>query len=173
LTLEDGSSGAVIRLQSGSADETRAIAAAIATVLRPGDVVVLDGGLGVGKTTFVQAAVRVLGCDAPVTSPTFAIVQHYTGGPIPIAHADAYRLERVQELHDIGFDELLDGETIVFVEWGDRVRPVLPDARLTVTFAMPLDAGAPPDERALTVEPLGDEWSARVDSLRRALGGSR
>ena len=156
-------------LRSESADETRAIAAAIAGVLAPGDVVVLDGGLGAGKTTFVQGAVHALGSDAAVTSPTFAIVQHYAGGPAPIAHVDAYRLDRVQELHDIGFDELLDGTTIVFVEWGDRVGTLLPDDRLTVTLEMQLDPHSPPDERAVRVEPRGDAWSVRDDSLRSAV----
>ncbi|HEY3834497.1 MAG TPA: tRNA (adenosine(37)-N6)-threonylcarbamoyltransferase complex ATPase subunit type 1 TsaE [Acidimicrobiia bacterium] len=159
----------MIRLSSGSADDTRAIAAGIAGVLQPGDVVVLDGGLGVGKTTFVQGAVAALGNAAVVTSPTFAIVQQYGGGPTEIAHVDAYRLDRVQELHDIGFDELLDGNTIVFVEWGERVRAMLPDDRVTVTLTMAYEQGAPADDRTLVVEHLGDSWLARAPELRAAL----
>jgi tRNA threonylcarbamoyladenosine biosynthesis protein TsaE len=159
----------VIRLSSSSADDTRAIAAAIAGVLEPGDVVVLDGGLGAGKTTFVQGAVAGLGSAAAVTSPTFAIVQQYRGGPTEIAHVDAYRLDRVQELHDIGFDELLDGTTIVFVEWGERVRAMLPDDRVTVTLTMAYERGAPADARTLVVEHLGESWSPRAAALHAAL----
>ena len=121
-------------------------------------MVVLDGGLGVGKTTFVQGAVAALGTAAAVTSPTFAIVQQYGGGPTAIAHVDAYRLDRVQELHDIGFDELLDGTTIVFVEWGERVLSMLPDDRVTVTLAMDFERDAAADARTLMVEPRGDSW---------------
>ena len=162
----------MIRLHSGSAADTGAIAAAIAGVLAPGDVVVLDGGLGVGKTTFVKRAVEALGSDAAVTSPTFAIVQEYGGAPMPIAHVDAYRLDRVQELHDIGFDELFDGDSIVFVEWGERVRELLPDERLTVTFAMVFEPDSPGDERSIVVEPEGAGWSAREPALRRRLAGA-
>ncbi len=156
-------------LRSHSAGGTGAIAAAIASLLQPGDVVVLDGGLGVGKTTFVQHAVRALGSDDAVTSPTFAIVQEYRGGPMGIAHVDAYRLDRVQELHDVGFDELLDGETIVFVEWGERVGPLLPDERLTVTFTMPYEPDVPADERTIAVEHRGASWAARAGALDQAL----
>ena len=156
-------------LRSESADDTRAIAAAIAGVLEPGDLVVLDGGLGTGKTTFVQGAVQALGSGAAVTSPTFAIVQYYGGAPMPIAHVDAYRLDGAQELHDIGFDDLLDGTTIVFVEWGARVRTLLPEERLTVTLEMQLDSSSPPDERFMRVEPRGDGWAARGDALQRAV----
>ncbi len=159
----------MIRLLSRSADETRAIATSIAAVLVPGDVVVLDGGLGAGKTAFVQGAVAALGSDDPVTSPTFAIVQEYGGSPTAIAHVDAYRLEHVQELHDIGFDELLDGSTVVFVEWGERVRSLLPHDRITVTLTMRLDPGAPADERVVTVEHAGESWSARAAALRATL----
>jgi tRNA threonylcarbamoyladenosine biosynthesis protein TsaE len=161
----------VIRLCSESPAQTHAIATALAGVLLPGDVVVLAGDLGAGKTTFVQGAAHALGSDDVVTSPTFAIVQEYAvgdgAGARRIAHVDAYRLQRVQELHDIGFDELLDGSTIVFVEWGDRVVSVLPDDRLTVTFALDFDSA--PDTRTLTVAPLGDTWSARATALQHAL----
>lgn len=160
-----------MRLRSASSADTRAIAAALAGVLAPGDVVVLAGDLGAGKTTFVQGAAPALGSDDVVTSPTFAIVQEYAAGEGPgatrIAHVDAYRLQRVQELHDIGFDELLDGSTIVFVEWGDRVASVLPDDVLTVTFAIDFDAA--PDARLLTVAWSGDTWRKRANALERTL----
>ncbi len=162
-----------IQLRSRSAADTAAIASAIAGVLQPGDVVVLDGGLGAGKTTFVQSAVRALGSDAAVTSPTFAIVQHYGGGAVPIAHVDAYRLEGAQELHDTGFDELLDGDTVVFVEWGARVRSSLPGDRVTLTLAMVLESGAPADDRTVTVETSGESWAARAPALDAALAPYR
>jgi tRNA threonylcarbamoyladenosine biosynthesis protein TsaE len=155
-----------MQVHSASPAETRAIATAIAQSLQPGDVVVLAGDLGAGKTTFVQGAALALGSDDAVTSPTFAIVQEYTGAT-RIAHVDAYRLGRVQELHDIGFDELLDGSTIVFIEWGDRVASLLPSDYLVVTLALDLDASA--EERDVTVEFVGERWAARGAALQGAL----
>ncbi len=160
----------MISLRSDSASTTQAIAAAIAGLLHRGDVVVLDGGLGGGKTTFVQGAVRALGSTEPVTSPTFAIVQEYTQGPISIAHVDAYRLERVQDLHELGFEEMLDGDCIVFIEWGELVRDALPDDHVTVRLHMVFDASdASLDARVISVEPCGSTWTARDDELRAAL----
>ena len=112
-------------LRTASADETRAVAAALAAHLEAGDVVVLVGDLGAGKTTFAQGIARGLGVEGPVTSPTFTLVQQYAGR-LPVAHVDVYRLDRIQELHDLGFEELIDGPGVTIIEWGDTVRQVLP-----------------------------------------------
>jgi tRNA threonylcarbamoyladenosine biosynthesis protein TsaE len=154
-----------LELQSASADETRAIAAALASLLEPGDVVVLAGELGGGKTTFVQGAARALGTTARVTSPTFTIVQEYDGAT-PIVHVDLYRLDHVQELHDIGFDELVDApepdRRVVFVEWGDRAANLLPADSVVVRLdGAPRDA----DARDVTVELRGPAWARRVDAV--------
>jgi tRNA threonylcarbamoyladenosine biosynthesis protein TsaE len=156
-------------LRSASADETRAIAAALARVLEPGDVVVLAGELGGGKTTFVQGAARALGSTARVTSPTFTIVQEYDGAT-PIAHVDLYRLDHVQELHDIGFDELVDApepdRRVVFVEWGERAANLLPADSIVVRLASDAQDA---DVRAITVELGGLAWARRVDAVTAAL----
>ncbi len=155
-------------VRSGSAEETRAIAAALAALLEPGDVVVLTGELGGGKTTFVQGATQALGSSARVTSPTFTIVQEYDG-PVPIAHVDLYRLDHVQELHDIGFDELLDtpeARRIVFVEWGERAATLLPADAIAVELVV---GGADADTRDVTVEARGRSWARRIDALAAAL----
>jgi tRNA threonylcarbamoyladenosine biosynthesis protein TsaE len=154
-------------VETHSRGETQVVAAAMARVLRAGDVVVLSGDLGGGKTTFVAGAVPALGSDAPVSSPTFALVHEYPA-PVPVAHIDVYRLHRVQDLHDIGADEILDGGQIVFVEWGDLVSAALPAERLVVRF----DLGTGPDDRLLGFEAHGEQWSRRWPDLVEALGAT-
>jgi len=140
-------------LYTASADETRAVAAALAAHLEAGDVVVLIGDLGAGKTTFAQGIARGLGVTGPVTSPTFTLVQQYQGR-LPIAHVDVYRLDRIQELHDLGFEELVDGPGVTVIEWGDAVRQLLPPDRVVVRIAPAADD----DARALTFEFEGARW---------------
>jgi tRNA threonylcarbamoyladenosine biosynthesis protein TsaE len=145
-----------VKLHTTSAEQTRAFAAALATLLEPGDVVVLAGDLGAGKTTFTQGVARGLGVDRPVTSPTFTLVQEYEGR-LPLTHVDVYRLDRIQELHDLGFDELVDGPGVTVIEWGDAVQQVLPVDRLIVR----LEHIGTDDERVLTLETDGARWRRR------------
>ncbi len=124
-----------LELTTSGPDDTRAFAAALAPLLQPGDVVALSGDLGAGKTCFVQGAIRGLGVDARVTSPTFVLVRHYEGR-LPIVHCDVYRLDRLQDVHDLG-DDVLAPEVVTFLEWADAVRPLLPDDRLEIELGLP------------------------------------
>jgi tRNA threonylcarbamoyladenosine biosynthesis protein TsaE len=133
---------------SGPAD-TREVAAALAPLLLAGDVVALSGDLGAGKTCFVQGAVRGLGVEGRVTSPTFVLVRQYDGR-LPIVHCDVYRLDRLQDVHELG-DEVLAPEVVTFLEWADAVRPLLPDDRLEVELHIPDPAA---DEAALAAGAL-------------------
>lgn len=155
----------MITVVTNNAAQTEALGEGIGAQLRPGDVVVLAGGLGSGKTTFVRGAARGLGVVEPVTSPTFAIVQEYDGR-FPVAHVDVYRLVRIQELYDIGFEELLE-ERIVLVEWGDTIAGVLPADRLEVRLAA-TDEG---DERTVEIVPHGTTWTARKSQLADFVNG--
>jgi tRNA threonylcarbamoyladenosine biosynthesis protein TsaE len=139
-----------MKVHAGSAGTTRAIGAALGQMLRAGDVVLLVGDLGAGKTTFAQGVAQGLGVEGPVTSPSFTLVQEYHGR-VPVAHVDVYRLGRIQELHDLGFEELLDGERVTLVEWGDAVEQVLPADHLVVR----IELGATDEERTLTIEARG------------------
>ena len=112
------------RLTTKAAAETEAVGEAVGSLLRVGDLVVLTGDLGAGKTTFAKGLARALGVTQKVTSPTFTIVQEYDGR-VPVAHVDVYRLDRIQELHDFGFEELLESR-VTIVEWGEAIAPVLP-----------------------------------------------
>jgi tRNA threonylcarbamoyladenosine biosynthesis protein TsaE len=157
-----------MKIRTHSAGETKVVAAALAACLGPGDLVVLSGDLGGGKTAFVQGAASALGVSEPVTSPTFAIVQEYSGR-VPVVHVDAYRLESVQELHDLGFDELVDGDAVVFVEWGELVASALPADHLVVRLALPPGDDVEIDDRILTVEVHGPRWMTRTREVAHVL----
>jgi tRNA threonylcarbamoyladenosine biosynthesis protein TsaE len=106
---------------STSEIETRAVAAALASRLRPGDVLLLHGDLGTGKTAFVRGLAAGLGIDPDdVTSPTFTLVHEYRGGRLPIVHVDLYRVDGT-DLDDIGLDEALARAGIVAIEWAERL----------------------------------------------------
>jgi tRNA threonylcarbamoyladenosine biosynthesis protein TsaE len=157
-----------MKTSTTSAGETRELGATLGRVLRPGDVVVLAGDLGAGKTTFAQGVAGALGVTDRVTSPTFTIVQEYDGR-IPISHVDVYRLETFGELHDLGFDEVVDESRVTLVEWGDVIAQALPTERLAVR----LELGADDDERLITFVPHGAQWRERMAVLQRAVDESR
>jgi tRNA threonylcarbamoyladenosine biosynthesis protein TsaE len=104
-------------LDSASAEETEALGARIAERLGPGDVVLLSGDLGAGKTTLIRGACRALGVTAPVTSPTFTIGQRYDGGRVPVSHLDLYRLESLEDEDPALLDDYLRPDAVAFVEW--------------------------------------------------------
>jgi tRNA threonylcarbamoyladenosine biosynthesis protein TsaE len=104
-------------LETNSAAETEELGARIAARLRPGDVVLLSGELGTGKTTLVRGACRALGVPGPVTSPTFTIGQRYEGGRLPVSHLDLYRLQTLEGEDPALLDDYLRPEGVGFVEW--------------------------------------------------------
>jgi len=105
------------RIESGSAAETEALGARVAERLQPGDVVVVSGEVGAGKTTLIRGACRALGIEGPVTSPTFTIGHRYSGGRLPVSHLDLYRLESLEGEEPALLDDYLGGESVAFVEW--------------------------------------------------------
>jgi tRNA threonylcarbamoyladenosine biosynthesis protein TsaE len=113
-----------VELETGSAAETEAAAAELAARLRPGDVVLVSGELGSGKTTFVRGACRALGVGAPVTSPTFTIGKLYAGDP-EVAHLDLHRLATLAGEDPALLDDYLTPERIAFVEWPGVAEPLL------------------------------------------------
>ena len=157
-----------MKIRTHSVAETRAVAGALASALRVGDLVVLSGDLGGGKTAFVQGACAELDVVEPVTSPTFAIVQEYSGR-VQVVHIDVYRLEKLQELHDIGFDELVDSGRITFVEWGDRIAAALPADHVVVDLSVPHGDDVGETERIIAVSWHGPSWNIRSRQLATAL----
>lgn len=151
---------------TSSVEETRELAEAVSGLARPGDVIVLAGDLGAGKTAFVQGFGRGLGVSARITSPTFTLVHVYEDGRLPIHHLDVYRLDQLSEALDLGLAEMLDEGGVMLVEWGDAITPVLPRDLLEVRLTF----GPGDDDRALAVRAVGPAWSARLDPLAGVLG---
>jgi tRNA threonylcarbamoyladenosine biosynthesis protein TsaE len=141
-------------------EHTRALGRALAGLLRAGDLVVLAGPLGAGKTVLAQGIGAGLGVAGPVTSPTFVLARVHRGGRLPLVHADAYRLGSVDEVDDLDLDADLAGSVTV-VEWGQGLVEQLADAHLLVR----LDRAAAGDERTAELVGSGGDWAQRVAGL--------
>jgi tRNA threonylcarbamoyladenosine biosynthesis protein TsaE len=135
--------------RTSSAAETEALGADLAATLRPGDVVLIEGELGAGKTTFVRGAARALGVTSPVTSPTFTIGQRYQA-PTPIAHLDLYRIGSLADEEPELLADYLGQETIGFVEWpGGEEGTIAEFARVAARVRLAHEGG---DRRTIEVE---------------------
>jgi tRNA threonylcarbamoyladenosine biosynthesis protein TsaE len=172
--LADGTgddAGWPVEATTASPEATRALAAALAPLCRAGDVVLLVGDLGAGKTVFAQGFAAALGVEGPVTSPTFALVRHYRCGPDrpvrTLIHADVYRTGSVAEVAELALAELVEEDAVAVVEWGDMAAPALGESALEVTLVVP-DATANPGVRSVTVVGRG-RWSARSGDVVAAL----
>ncbi len=153
-----------IELDAPTAEDTRAIGAALAELLEPGDAVALTGELGAGKTTLVQGVARGLGFEGTVVSPTFTLVREYRAR-LTVHHVDIYRLDRVQEVLDLGFEEMADEQGVLLVEWGDAVEGLLPADHLSIELTVP----GPDEHRRLVLVGAGGAWAARWGGLEQGL----
>ena len=148
-----------------SVDATRALGAALAGTARPGDIVLLSGDLGTGKTALTQGFAAGLGVTEQVVSPTFTLARDYDGR-LRLHHLDVYRLDHLQEAIDLGLAELTDDGGVTLIEWGEVVIPTLPPDYLEIR----LTYGADDDERLLELVPVGVQWATRAPALAAALG---
>jgi tRNA threonylcarbamoyladenosine biosynthesis protein TsaE len=153
-----------IEASTTAVEQTRDLAESLADLARPGDVIVLAGDLGAGKTAFVQGFGRGLGVVDRITSPTFTLVHVYEGR-LPIHHLDVYRLDQLSEALDLGLPEMLDEGGVVLVEWGDAITPVLPHDFLEVRLTL----GEGDDDRTIALRCVGPGWSARRVAIERAV----
>ena len=156
----------MIELHSCSPDDTRAIAAAIARVARTGDLIVLAGQMGAGKTAFAQGFARALGVHEPVTSPTYTLVHTYQTGTMSLHHVDLYRLDHTAEVDDLALTELLDDRSLMLVEWGDVVDL---GPHLHVELRVP-DVDDT-ESRDVVVTSDDRRWTPRWERLEAALHG--
>lgn len=143
-----------------SVDETRALGRRLADLLSPGDLVVLSGPLGAGKTVLAQGIGAGLAVDGAVTSPTFVIARVHKGGRLPMVHVDAYRLggarDPLGEVDALDLDATLE-DSVTVVEWGEGFVEQLSDAHLEVRIDRRDD-----DTREVTLVPMGGDWSTRL-----------
>ncbi len=157
-----------LSVRTASPDATREVAARLAGVARRGDVIVLQGDLGAGKTTFAQGFARGLGVAGPVTSPTFTLVRQYPCALGQLVHVDVYRLDHLAEVADLGLGDLVE-DGVVLVEWGDVARRALGTVTFTVAIsrthggasARTCEPGARDDDRVLTVR--ADDETRRAE----------
>ena len=155
-----------MRFRTTSAARTRAVAAALEPLLQPGDVVLLSGDLGAGKTVFTQGLAAALGVAEQVTSPTFTLAQSFEGR-LRLHHLDVYRLENLGEVLDLGLPELLDDDAVVCVEWGEVVIPELPRDFLHLRIQL-ADPGEDGDVRIFDIELVGRSWQGRALAVETA-----
>ncbi|MGH8860167.1 MAG: tRNA (adenosine(37)-N6)-threonylcarbamoyltransferase complex ATPase subunit type 1 TsaE [Jatrophihabitantaceae bacterium] len=148
---------AAIRLPTAA--DTHAFGIRLARLLRAGDLVVLGGPLGAGKTALVQGIGAGLGVSGRIASPTFVIARVHPG-PVPLVHVDAFRLGSLDEVDDLDLDVSAD-EAVTVVEWGAGKAEQLADSHLSVDLARAADS----DERTATLTPVGGDWAERVAAL--------
>jgi tRNA threonylcarbamoyladenosine biosynthesis protein TsaE len=166
----------VIFARTTSAEQTKDLAAALAKLARAGDLLLLAGDLGAGKTAFTQGYGAALGIDDLITSPTFTLVNTYEGR-LELNHLDVYRLEALGEVLDLGIPEMIDDGGVTLIEWGDSVAPALPADYLEIRFSFidPDDlaerdeSGAGDDIRILELVPVGARWAARIRAVATAV----
>jgi tRNA threonylcarbamoyladenosine biosynthesis protein TsaE len=156
----------VTHARTAGVDQTRALGAAVASLAHAGDLLLLAGDLGAGKTAFAQGFARGLGVTDQVVSPTFTLARQYEGTALRLNHVDVYRLDHLQEAVDLGLSELIDDDGgVTLIEWGDVVIPALPADFLEVRLAYGFDD----DERLVSVHAVGNRWSARRHALDEVL----
>ena len=137
---------------SNSYEETQKLAADFAKTLKEGDVLCMYGDLGVGKTAFVQGLAKGLEIDEPITSPTFTIVNEYSG-TLPLYHFDVSRIADSDEMYEIGYEEYVYGDGVSVIEWPQLIDDILPEKRYDIEIAKDYDKGE--NYRTIEIKEVG------------------
>jgi tRNA threonylcarbamoyladenosine biosynthesis protein TsaE len=145
-------------------EDTRAVGAVLGGLVRPGDAVALTGELGAGKTTLVHGVADAVGYTGAVQSPTFTLVREYRTERLTLLHVDVYRLDRVQDVVDLGLEDRLD-DGVLLVEWGDAVEGLLPPGHLVVELNVADD-----ESRRISLRAVGETWGSRWERLEHDVG---
>ena len=139
-----------MRIQSESEQNTFEIAKELGKKVMPGEIYLLEGDLGVGKTVFARGFACGLGITEPITSPTFTIIQEYEEGRIPLYHFDVYRIADVEEMYELGYEGYFFGEGVCLIEWASRIQDILPKDCYQITIEKNLEKGF--DYRLITID---------------------
>lgn len=149
-----------MKIYCHSLGDTKKLGNALGKLFQPGDVVSLVGDLGAGKTTFTKALGEGMGISSYITSATFTLMNEYPGD-IPLYHFDTYRLENIEDIDDLGFDDYFFGNGVSVVEWGDRIEEWLPKDHLTISIE---DAGEL--ERIFTFTSHGERSEKLLEGVK-------
>ena len=136
--------------ESWSATDTLQLGSRLGKLCKAGDVILLNGDLGVGKTVFSKGLGKGLGIMEPISSPTFTILQVYEEGRIPLYHFDVYRISDLEEMEEIGYEDYFYGGGVCLIEWAEQIREILPDRTVEITIAKNLERGF--DYREIVIE---------------------
>lgn len=142
-------------IETWGPEETRAFGKKMGQEARPGQVICLNGDLGVGKTIFTQGFAEGLGISEPVNSPTFTIVQQYDTGRLPLYHFDVYRIGDIEEMEEIGYDDYFFGNGVCLIEWAELIQELLPEQIISVTIEKNPEKGF--DYRKIIIDGLEEE----------------
>ncbi len=156
-----------LEIVSNSAEETRKIGMKLGKLAASGDVILLVGSLGAGKTCLTQGIARGLGIDEYTTSPSFVLVREHRG-KLPLYHMDLYRLDRIEEVTQLGLDDYLYGNGVCVVEWADKGLSVLPEEHLLIEMQI-----VSPMKRNLSFMPKGTRYLEMLSKLKSARRGAR
>ncbi len=143
-------------------EETKEFGIKLGQILEGGDIVCLNGDLGAGKTTLTKSIGLGLGVSDYITSPTFTLINEYRGR-LPVYHFDVYRLENVDELYDLGFDEYFYGKGISIIEWAEKIEKLLPKERIVLNIEKGIDI----DERRINITGYGNRYIEILKELEK------
>lgn len=153
---------------SQSADATFALGKWLGETCKPGDVILLYGDLGVGKTIFSKGMGKGLGIEEPISSPTFTVLQVYESGRLPLYHFDVYRIADIEEMDEIGYEDYFYGKGVCLIEWAGLIEEILPEEVASVTIEKDLEKGF--DYRKITIEGFSAICCEKVPDLERQNG---
>ena len=150
----------MLKIELNGLEETKEFGIKIGQLLKPGDILCLNGDLGAGKTTLTKSIGLGLGVEDYITSPTFALINEYDGR-IPVYHFDVYRLENVEDLYDLGFDEYFYGHGVSIIEWADKIEALLPKERIVLDIEKAIDL----DSRIISLRGYGSRYLEVLEEL--------
>ena len=150
-----------MKIKLNSLRETEQFGEKLGKILKKGDILCLNGDLGAGKTTLTKSIGLGLGVDEYITSPTFSLINEYRGD-LPVYHFDVYRLENVDELDDLGFDEYFFGEGVCIIEWAEKIENMLPKEIIVLS----IEKGQAIDKRIVSITGKGKRYKEVLEEMK-------